>query len=92
METFTSVVDVRLDIGCPLFSRITPAAKADPKLSAGQDVSALVKSVAISRGNSNGLDEKEWESGGIWGHNTNFLLTRELLSNGVVQWLFCRAS
>ena len=58
VETAESLVDVRLNIGCPLFSRITPAAKADLKLSSGQQVFALVKSVAISRGNSNGLAEK----------------------------------
>jgi molybdate transport system ATP-binding protein len=53
-------VDVRLDIGCPLFSRITPAAKADLALTPGQQVFALVKSVAISRGGSNSTDSKEW--------------------------------
>jgi len=52
-----SLVDVRLNIGCPLFSRITPAAKADLKLVPGQQVYALVKSVAISRGNPNGSTE-----------------------------------
>jgi molybdate transport system ATP-binding protein len=59
VETSASLVDVRLNIGCPLLSRITPAAKADLKLSSGQQVFALVKSVAISRGNANGLAEKE---------------------------------
>lgn len=59
VEISESLVDVRLNIGCPLLSRITPAAKADLKLSSGQQVFALVKSVAISRGNSTGLDEKE---------------------------------
>jgi molybdate transport system ATP-binding protein len=49
-----SLVDVHLNIGCPLFSRITPAAKADLGLARGQHVYALVKSVAISRGNTNG--------------------------------------
>ena len=59
VETPESLVDVRLNIGCPLLSRITPAARADLKLSSGQQVFALVKSVAISRGNSNDLAEKE---------------------------------
>jgi molybdate transport system ATP-binding protein len=59
VETSESLVDVRLNIGCPLLSRITPAAKTDLKLSPGQPVFALVKSVAISRGNSHGLDEKK---------------------------------
>jgi molybdate transport system ATP-binding protein len=58
VETSESLVDVRLDIGCPLFSRITPAARADLKLRVGQEVFALVKSVAVSHGNSNGIDEK----------------------------------
>ncbi len=58
VETSESLVDVRLNIGCPLLSRITHAAKADLKLTPGQQVYALVKSVAISRGNSNGIEEK----------------------------------
>ena len=57
-ETPESLVDARLNIGCPLLSRITPAAKADLKLTPGQQVYALVKSVAISRGNANGLAAK----------------------------------
>lgn len=57
-ETAESLVDVRLDIGCPLLSRITPAAKADLELTPGQQVYALVKSVAISRGSSNGIEEE----------------------------------
>jgi molybdate transport system ATP-binding protein len=59
IETSESLVDVRLDIGCPLFSRITPAAKADLKLRSGQQVFALIKSVAISRAGSNGPEEKK---------------------------------
>lgn len=58
VDTADSLVDVRLNIGCPLLSRITPAAKAALKLNSGDRVFALVKSVAISRGNSNALDEK----------------------------------
>ena len=58
VETPESPVDVRLNIGCSLLSRITPAARADLKLTPGQEVYALVKSVAISRGNTNGLAEK----------------------------------
>ncbi len=57
VESPESLVDVRLNIGCALLSRITPAAKADLKLAPGQQVYALVKSVAISRGNSNGIEE-----------------------------------
>jgi molybdate transport system ATP-binding protein len=53
-----SLVNVRLNIGCPLFSRITPAAKAGLKLATGQQVFALVKSVAVSRGGSNGSEER----------------------------------
>ncbi|MFH1113642.1 MAG: molybdenum ABC transporter ATP-binding protein [Pseudomonadota bacterium] len=48
VETSESIVDVRLNIGHPLFSRITPAAKADLDLTPGRQVFALVKSVAIS--------------------------------------------
>ena len=59
VETPESLVDVRLNIGCPLLSRITPAAKADLKLGSGQQVFALVKSVAISSGNANGPAAKE---------------------------------
>jgi molybdate transport system ATP-binding protein len=59
VKTPESFVDVRLNIGCPLLSRITPAANADLKLAAGRQVYALVKSVAISRGNPIGPDEKE---------------------------------
>lgn len=59
VETPESLVDVRLNIGCPLISRITPAATADLKLTPGQQVFALVKSVAISRGGSNGSEGKE---------------------------------
>lgn len=59
METSESLVEVQLNIGCPLISRITPAARADLKLTPGQQVYALVKSVAISRGSTNGPDEKD---------------------------------
>jgi molybdate transport system ATP-binding protein len=59
VEAGESLVDVHLNIGLPLVARITPAAKADLQLTSGQQVFALVKSVAISRGNSNGADVKE---------------------------------
>jgi len=48
------LVDVRLNIGCPLLARITLRAREDLDLSLGQRVFALVKSVAISRGILNG--------------------------------------
>ncbi len=54
VETSESLVDVRLNIGCPLLSRITPAAKAALKLTPGQQVFVLVKSVAITRSGLNG--------------------------------------
>ncbi len=57
-ETGESFVDVRLNIGCPLFARITRAARADLKLTPGQQVFALVKSVAISGGGANGPNDK----------------------------------
>jgi molybdate transport system ATP-binding protein len=59
VETPESLVEVRLNVGCSLLSRITPAARVDLKLTPGQQVYALVKSVAISRGNSNGRAEEE---------------------------------
>ena len=51
-----SLVDVKLNIGRPLYSRVTPAAKADLGLAPGRQVYALVKSVAISRGGLNGSE------------------------------------
>lgn len=45
-----ALVDVLLNIGCPIISRITAAAKTDLMLSAGQQVFILIKSVAISQG------------------------------------------
>jgi molybdate transport system ATP-binding protein len=44
------LVDVRLDIGCPLLARITPQALKDLGLMAGQPVFAIIKSVAVSHG------------------------------------------
>lgn len=44
------LVDVRLDIGCPLLARITTRALRDLALSPGNPVFALVKSVAVSLG------------------------------------------
>jgi molybdate transport system ATP-binding protein len=46
-----SLVDVRLNIGCMLLARITPAAKQSLDLKPGQQVFALIKSVAVSTGN-----------------------------------------
>jgi molybdate transport system ATP-binding protein len=44
------LVDVRLDVGVPLLARITAQAKKDLDLEPGKQVFALVKSVAVSRG------------------------------------------
>lgn len=44
------LVDVRMDIGCPLFARITPRALHALDLYPGKAVFAMVKSVAVSRG------------------------------------------
>jgi molybdate transport system ATP-binding protein len=44
------LVDVRLDIGCPLLSRITPQALKVLDLKVGQRVFAMIKSVAVSHG------------------------------------------
>jgi molybdate transport system ATP-binding protein len=46
-----SLVDVRLDIGCTLLSRITPSAKHSLDLKPGREVFALIKSVAVLSGN-----------------------------------------
>ncbi len=45
-----SLVDVQLNIGCPLPARITPQALKDLDLKPGQKVFALIKSVAVSLG------------------------------------------
>ncbi len=45
-----SLVDIRMNVGCPLLSRITPLARKDLDLQPGQSVFALVKSVAVSCG------------------------------------------
>jgi molybdate transport system ATP-binding protein len=50
------LVDVRLDVGVPLLARITTHAKEDLDLRPGKRVFAMVKSVAVSRGD---LDPQE---------------------------------
>lgn len=45
-----SLVDVELDIGCPLLARITAQAWKELHLQPGQQVFALIKSVAVNRG------------------------------------------
>ncbi len=45
-----SLVDIRLDIGCPLWARITRQSAAELNLNPGQPVFGLVKSVAVSLG------------------------------------------
>ena len=45
-----SLVDVRLDIGCPLLARITPLALKTLDLKPGMRVFAIIKSVAVSHG------------------------------------------
>lgn len=47
------LLDVQLDIGCSLISRITPRALHNLSLSPGKQVFASVKSVAVSRGHLN---------------------------------------
>ena len=47
------LLDVHLDIGCPLLARITPRAMHRLALTPGKPVFALVKSVAVSRGHLN---------------------------------------
>ena len=41
---------IHIDIGCPLLARVTPSACSDLRLTEGQDVFALVKSVSVSIG------------------------------------------
>jgi molybdate transport system ATP-binding protein len=48
------LVDVRMDIGCPLLARITAKALQDLDLSQGKPVYAMVKSVAVSKGHLEG--------------------------------------
>ena len=50
-----SLVDVRMNVGCPLLARITPLAVQELDLKPGQPVFALVKSVAVSCGALGGL-------------------------------------
>ncbi|MFY9943217.1 MAG: molybdenum ABC transporter ATP-binding protein [Desulfobacterales bacterium] len=47
------LLDVHMDIGCPLLARITPRAMQALALTPGKPVYALVKSVAVSRGHLN---------------------------------------
>jgi len=47
-----ALADIRLDIGCPLWARITRQSIRDLHLKAGQTVYALIKSVAVSMGTS----------------------------------------
>ena len=44
------LIDVHLSIGCPLLARITPSARQFLDLKPGQQVFALIKSVAVSTG------------------------------------------
>lgn len=53
-ETNGGLVDVELDIGCPLLARITPRARMELDLRVGRQVFALLKSVAIIGLYSNG--------------------------------------
>lgn len=50
VENNGSLVDVRLNIGCPLLSLISPRAKTDLNLQPGRKVYAMIKSVSISGG------------------------------------------
>jgi molybdate transport system ATP-binding protein len=53
------LLDIHLDVGCPLLARITPRALQALALTSGKEVYALVKSVAVSHGHLNGsLDPK----------------------------------
>ncbi len=53
VDSDTAFVDVRLDIGCSLWARITRQSCLDLNLKPGQSVFALIKSVAVSLGASN---------------------------------------
>ena len=52
VDQATPFVDIRIDIGCDLWARITRQALEDLKLRTGQHVFALIKSVAVSSGYS----------------------------------------
>jgi molybdate transport system ATP-binding protein len=53
-----SLVDVRLDVGFPLLARVTIKARHDLNLRVGQEIFALVKSVAISSGTLDDFDDR----------------------------------
>jgi molybdate transport system ATP-binding protein len=56
------LLDVHMDIGCPLLARITPRAMQALALTPGKPVYALVKSVAVSRGHLNAALEPGLDS------------------------------
>lgn len=47
------LLDVQMDISCPLMARITPRAVRTLALSPGKPIFAIVKRVAVSRGHLN---------------------------------------
>ena len=56
LESDDVFVDVRLDIGCPLWARITRSSLQSLNLAPGQSVHALIKSVVVSLGGGAGGD------------------------------------
>ena len=50
LDTGQPFVDVRLDIGCPLWTRITRSSFVELDIKQGQSLFALIKSVAVSLG------------------------------------------
>jgi molybdate transport system ATP-binding protein len=50
LDTGLPFIDVRLDIGCPLWARITRKSFLELDIKSGQSVFALIKSVAVSLG------------------------------------------
>jgi molybdate transport system ATP-binding protein len=52
----SSFIDVRLDIGCPLWARITRPSFLDLELKSDQSVYALIKSVAVSLGGKTDIE------------------------------------
>ena len=50
LDTGLAFIDVRMDIGCPLWARITRQSFQDLQLKVGQSAVSLIKSVAVSLG------------------------------------------
>ena len=57
-----ALIDVRIDIGCPLWARITRQSFLDLEIKPGQPVYALIKSMAVSLGGGADIGEASTSS------------------------------